>query len=145
MTSAVNNIEGATRLSDKDGAGGIAADRADDVIANGTYGGKSYSCTEPSPDDVQIISLTGGKRYRASIVWTINPNLSNYADQPSSNFDLQIIGSLGNVVAGSYSRDNAFEIVDFTPTTSGSYKIRVARYTCASDPIYMAWSWLQVN
>jgi hypothetical protein len=147
MTSAVKNVEGDSRLSELDGAGGVLADRADDVArgVGGSWGAQSYSCSAASLTDVATISLTAGQRTRATIVWDQNPNYSNYSSQPSADLDFQVVNSSNVVVASSASYDNTYEIVDFTPSTTGSYKLRVNKYRCDYDPRWLGWAWRQGN
>ena len=48
MASATHNIEGATRLSDQDGAGGLAADRAAGIVENtAAWNGVRFDCSTP--------------------------------------------------------------------------------------------------
>ncbi|MBN2559954.1 MAG: S8 family peptidase [Phycisphaerae bacterium] len=144
MATAVNNIEGAERLSDKDGAGGLRADLADDVarrIDGHNWGATSYDCSKPAYWDWQDIYLTAGKRLRVVIVWDTNTDYSSYADRPSADLDLQIISTSGDVVASSSGWDNTYEIVDFTPSSSGPYKLRVNRYRCSKSPGWLAFAW----
>ncbi len=44
------------------------------------------------------------------------------------DLDLTVIGPNGNVIGTSASYDNAFETVNFDPTVSGNYKVRVKRF-----------------
>jgi len=147
MTTAVHNIEGDARLSERDGAGGIAADRADDVArgVNGNWGGQSYTCSTATGLDVATISLTAGQRTRATIAWDNDPNYSSYASQPGADLDFQVVNSSNVVVASSASYDNTYEIVDFTPSTTGSYKLRVNKYRCDYSPRWLGWAWRQGN
>jgi hypothetical protein len=147
MTTAIHNIEGDARLSERDGAGGIAADRADDVArgVNGNWGAESYSCSTPTAHDVATISLTGGQRTRATIAWDNDPNYSSYASQPGADLDFQVVNSSNVVVASSASYDNTYEIVDFTPSTTGSYKLRVNKYRCDYSPRWLGWAWRKGN
>lgn len=133
MTTAAHNIEGSSRLSEKDGAGGIFAPRAEDVAGSrqstGGFGwdAQSYTCdTEPTLD-VATMYFFAGERPRATIVWDQNPNYPAYASQPSADLDLEVIDPSGSVVAFSSSWDNTYEIVDFTASTSGNYKLRVVK------------------
>ena len=143
MATAVNNIEGRRRLSEYDGAGGIVANRADDVVrgVSGTWGGRSYSCGTVDPLDVATMYLYGGMRTRAVIAWNTDPSYQHYANQPSADLDLQIVSPSGGVVASSYSWDNTYEIVDFTPSISGNYKLRVKRFRCDLSPRWLGWAW----
>lgn len=146
MATAVHNIEGDTRLSGCDGAGGVVADLADDVVrgVNGHWGAKEYFCNSPSPNDLATMNLVTGQRVRAVIVWATNPVSGNYPDQPNADLDLLIVDSAGNnIVAQSVSKDNPYEIVDFTASGSGTYVIRVVKNECDSvhPPEYLAWAW----
>lgn len=145
MTSAVHNIEGSQGLSEYDGAGGVAADRADDIAhgVGGNSGAQSYSCDASTSLDVATISLNANQRTRATIVWDNNPDYSDYANRPSADLDLQIVDSSGTVVAGSYSYDNTYEIFDFKPSSSGTYKLRVNKYRCDLTPKWLGWAWRQ--
>lgn len=143
MTSAVHNIYGDPRLSRYDGAGGIVADSADQIATNGTWGGQSYSCSAAPSLDVATIPLTAGVRTRSAIVWDQNPSYWGYSLQPSADLDLQIVDSSGSVVAGSYSYDNTYEMVDFTPSSSGNYKLRVKKQRCDLSPGHLGWAWRQ--
>lgn len=147
MTSAVHNIEGNTRLSEYDGAGGVAADRADDIArgVGGNSGARGYACDANASLDVATISLTAGQRTRATIVWDNNPEYSDYANRPSADLDFQIVNASDQVVTSSSSFDNTYEIVDFTPSTSGTYKLRVKKWRCDLTPKYLGWAWRQGN
>lgn len=142
MATAVQNIEGAARLSEYDGAGGIRADLADDVTrgVNGSWNAQGYTCSEPATKDVMNMSLTAGKRTRVAIVWDNDPAYASYASQPCADLDLQIISPSNTVVASSSSWDNTFEIVDFTPSASGVYRIRVVKYRCDMSPRYLGFA-----
>lgn len=147
MTTAVQNVEGSARLSEYDGAGGVVADRADDVArrVGGSWGGQSYSCSAASATDVATISLVAGQRTRATLTWNQNPSYSNYSSKPSADLDFEVVNSAGTAVAGSYSYDNTYEIVDFVPSTSGTYTLRAKKFRCDLTPSYVGWAWRQGN
>ena len=52
----------------------------------------------------------------------------NDAHPIGQDLDLTVIAPNGGVVASSASYDNAYEVVNFTPSVSGQYKIRVKRF-----------------
>ena len=143
MASATHNIEGATRLSEYDGAGGLVADYADDIARgyNGNWGARSYTCSTATPLDVATISLTAGVRTRVAIAWDTDPAYASYTSRPGADLDLRVVNSAGASVASSLSYDNTYEIVEFTPGTSGSYRIRVNRVRCDYNPRYLGWAW----
>jgi hypothetical protein len=147
MATAVHNIEGATRLSEYDGAGGIVADRADDVArsVDGIWGAQGYSCSTAASLDATTMYLYGGTRTRVVITWDNNPSYSSYASKPSADLDLQVVNSSGSVVASSVSWDNTYEIVDFTPSSTGNYKLRVTRIRCDYSPSFLGWAWRRGN
>jgi hypothetical protein len=144
MTSALHNVEGSTRLSEYDGAGGIDASWAYYLAkrsSGSNWGAQDYTCSSATDLDVTSMSLSSGKQFRATITWDNDPSYSNYSSQPSADLDLQVIGPSGTVVASSASYDNTYEIVDFTPSVSGTYKLRVKKYRCDYSPKYLGWAW----
>jgi hypothetical protein len=147
MVSAVHNIEGSTRLSEFDGAGGIVANRADIVASarrtTGSYGwdAGSYDCLAPVNKNLAVMSLTAGVRTRVAIVWDQNPGYGSYATQPSADLDLQVLNPSGASVSVSSSWDNTYEIVDFTPSVSGSHTLRVNKYRCDLTPRWLGFAW----
>lgn len=149
MASAAHNIEGASRLSERDGAGGIMADRADDMArsVNGSWGGYNYSCTSPAATVYQLtsLSLTAGVRVRVAIAWDTPTSYSSYASKPSADLDLSIANASGSNIAVSTSYDNTYEIVDFTPATSGTYRVRVHRIRCDADPKFLGLAWGRIQ
>lgn len=148
MTTATTNIEGAARLSEFDGAGGVNAQRATRVSvgSTGNWGGRSYTCSAATNTDVATFTLTRDRRTRAAVVWNTNPTFWNfsYGSRPSADLDMQIIGPNGAVVAGSYSWDNTYEIVDFVAPATGTYRIRVNKFRCNHSPKWLGWSWHSV-
>lgn len=142
MATAIHNIEGSARLSERDGAGALYMPYADDVArrVNGNWGAQGYSCSTVSPLE-KSISLVAGKRTRVVIVWDQNPSYSSYDSQPSADLDLRIKNSAGTTVASSLKFDNTFEIVDFTPSSSGTYRISITRPRCSLTPRYLGWAW----
>jgi subtilisin family serine protease len=151
MATAIQNKEGATRLSEKDGAGGIWAVEADWVARNnsthGRWGGDEYDCTSNTPTawDATTMSLTAGHKTRVVLVWDQNPDYSFYATQPSADLDLQIWRTTSPLqktpVAESSTWDNTYEIVEFTPSVTGTYSLRINKFRCDLTPGYMGWAW----
>jgi len=143
MVTADHNLEGAARLSERDGAGGISLARADEVVrgVNGNRGFGNYTCATAPTLNVTTMSLTAGVRTRVALVWDTNPNYASYASRPGADLDLQVIRPGGAVVASSVSFDNTYEIVDFTSPVSGSYTLRVIKFRCNASPNWFAWAW----
>jgi hypothetical protein len=145
MATAVHNIEGATRLSSRDGAGAIVASQADDVSRNidGGWGALGYSCASPYTMDLTTMPLWANRPARIVIAWDTNPNYGSYAARPSADIDMSILSPTNSYVAGSASWDNTYEIVEFTPPVAGSYKLRITKYRCDLTPMWLGWAWYQ--
>lgn len=145
MASAEHNIEGATRLSNRDGAGGVVSDRADRVarrVANvGNWSGIFYTCGNPLLQNLTTVNLSAGQRIRFAMVWDTNPNYSLYASRPGADLDLWARTPTGGFAAFSVSWDNTYEIVDFTASTSGPYTFQTYKYRCSTHPYWLGWAW----
>jgi hypothetical protein len=146
MATAVNDIEDTpTVLSERDGAGGIALDRADNVVrdVNGSWDMRAYTCSSPNFTRLTTMTLAAGVRARFVISWTNNPSYSAYATQQGADIDLEVINSAGTVVASSYTWDDSYDIAEFTPTVAGTYHLEVYKNRCSYNPQYVGWAWYQ--
>lgn len=145
MASAEHNIEGATRLSNRDGAGGVVADRADRVarrVTNvGNWSGIFYGCGNPLLQNLTTVNLFAGQRIRFAMVWDTNPNYPLYASRPGADLDLWVRNPLGGYSAFSASWDNTYEIVDFTAPITGPYTFQTFKFRCSSHPYWLGWAW----
>lgn len=146
MATAHHNIEGASRLSDKDGAGAIdvnAAVRVVDTGTNGNWIGSPYMNCNSTWPWTTTISLVAGRRTRVAIAWHQSTNFSSYADRPGADLDLWV-NFPGGGSTGSTSWDNTFEIVDFTPATTGTYQVEVKKHSCDDSPKWIGFVWYQL-
>lgn len=89
-----------------------------------------------------------GKRYRVAIAWLEPPNyvLNNHG--LAHDMDLAVFGTpVGSRGYQSQSLFNNFEVVDFVAKSSGQIDIRIVNYrnNLPSEPIRLAWSFVQVN
>lgn len=143
MATATTNLEGSARLSEHDGAGGINANFADQVAghANGTWGGTGYSCASPVQWIVSSVYVQAGRRVRVAMAWDANPAAPNYSSRPGADLDMRILGPTNAIVASSLSWDNTYEIVDFIAPSTGTYKLRVHKYSCQYTPKWLGWAW----
>lgn len=123
MASARHNIEGASRLSDRDGAGGLRLAAADTVLR----AGQSWSLTRPGGTSgyplTQTFQATAGERVRVVLVWAHKPGRGNRT--VSTDLDLTVTDPAATVVGTSQSRDNNFEIVEFIAQRTGTHRLRV--------------------
>ena len=129
MASAVRNVEGATRLSDVDGAGMIAANTAVRVLDANRHGGRQVQCSSfGASQSMDTVQLRAGDRLRAAISWTADPSAPDHATRPSADLDLQVRGPAGTAFSSSF--DNTSEIVDFSAPVDGQYDVRVVNFRC---------------
>ncbi len=124
MASAVHNIEGDSRLSEYDGAGGI------DILS--AYDKTEYSSTTVSSGGEFpkhfTFSAAAGQRVRTVIAWDSHPdnNSPPNNDDLKSDMNLVVYGPSGAQVAPpSNSFDNSYEIVEFTAPETGTYDAKV--------------------
>lgn len=145
MATAVHNVEGATRLSELEGAGSVVATQADDIArgVDGNWGGIGYSCASPTWMTVATMPLWANRPARTVITWDTNTSYASYANRPSADLDLQVLAPNGTVVASSASWDNTYEITEFTPSVAGNYTVRVRKWSCALTPKWLGWAWYQ--
>jgi hypothetical protein len=138
MASAVNNIEGATRLSDVDGAGMIAANTAVRILDDNRHGGTHVDCNTFGRSQVMSTTqLQADQPLRAAISWTTDPSAVDYAARPSADLDLEVRGPSRSFFSSSF--DNTSEIVDFRAPVAGTYEIRVNNFRCARST-FVGWA-----
>ena len=123
MASARHNLEGAARLSDRDGAGGIRLAAADAVLRAGNSwwlatpgGGRGFPHR-------QAFRAVAGQSVRVALVWAHKPGGGHQT--VSTDLNLWVLDPQGRVAAGSISKDNNFEIAAFVANVTGSYTLRV--------------------
>jgi hypothetical protein len=147
MASAINNIEGESRLSERDGAGGIDLHMADEVLESNWYtslylppasfdAGDNYDLTVP---------VQAGERVKAVIAWNSNPAADYSTDPLDADLDLYILDPDDALLLGdgqySESFDNSFEIVEFDAAKTGDYTLRINkhRFDGTSEDVGVAW------
>lgn len=132
MASAVVNLEGSTRLSEKDGAGGIECDSADDVV-RGVAGSEAHgNFVKTDFPRTFTFSATAGQTVRVVIAWDSTtdalptPTSAPTTDVLKADFDLTVLSPTAVVVGSSASWDNSYEIVEFTAPVTGTYSAKVS-------------------
>ena len=133
MASAVTNLEGSTRLSEKDGAGGIECDSADDVVS-GTAGLEAHGTFAKSDlPKTFTFSANAGQTVRVAIAWNSTTDAATSTTAPTTDvlkadLDMSVYAPDGSYVSGSASWDNSYEIVEFTAPATGTYSAKVNAY-----------------
>lgn len=154
MATAYHNIEGPTRLSSKDGAGGVVATLADDVAngVSGNWGHLPYPvlCNNtPLFQQLTTMPLTANRTTRATVAWDTNVEFLQYTQMPSANFDVYVTGPGGFVMLVA-SFDNTYEMIEFVPPVTGTYTLWLWKTRCATTPVNqidrtspkaVAWAW----
>ncbi|MCK9278007.1 MAG: S8 family serine peptidase [Methanoculleus sp.] len=146
MAGAIHNIEDASRLSDRDGAGGIDCSIADDTIANNRWWANTVTYGD-FPKTYVLSGIPAGKKVRVVAAWDSHPPDSHppygtINDPLQSDFDLIIYDPNGEQVEVSSSYDNNYEIGQFETEMSGNYQARVVKYRFegASERLALAYS-----
>ncbi|MCX9012005.1 MAG: S8 family serine peptidase [Candidatus Methanoperedens sp.] len=124
MASAVHNLEGSSRLSEYDGAGGIDISNAYNIALNQRMlGNVLYASSFPRD---YPFTATAGQKVRVVITWDSHPDNNHppTSDTLQSDLDIYIYDPAGNLVTSSISFDANFEIVEFTAPATGNYKAR---------------------
>jgi hypothetical protein len=127
MAGALHNIEGAARLSDRDGAGGLVASANLAIVERGHLDYRFLAGAVDLPFSHYVLAKQG-ERVRFAIHWQSNPNLAYTSDPLPADVDLQAFRGDGTVVATSNSVNNPFEIVEFTAPVTDLYRFDVTLF-----------------
>jgi hypothetical protein len=146
MASATDNVEGARRLSDKDGAGGVNAMTAVNAAERGQFVWRrvrAKSFGKAGFIEIPLGFAPAGARIKVALAWDSNPsgpgdNFDN--DTLDADFDLQVVGGATNVMSA--SQDNSYEVVDFTTAVAGIYRLRIhaSRFEGSTERLAVAWN-----
>ena len=149
MAAASHNVEGSSRLSDKDGAGAMNGLQAYRLVEQNKFTIGTFLPTSFSNAGYYTTSvyLQGGDKTRVVLVWdSLAAGPAGYvSDVLDADLDLAVIQGFnvtsGSVLGASSSWDNSYEIVEFCPPSTGWYTIRVNdfRFDGASEYYGIAW------
>ena len=137
MASARHNIEGSSRLSERDGAGGILSAAADTVAAStlsNFYVNNGAASNFPLN---RSFTVTAGQKVRVAIAWAHKMPTGNTMTEPTTDLDLAIKDPNGGTVTSSTSYDNSYEIVEFTAAVSGTYTANISNFRPSSGTEYI--------
>ncbi|HEX6810261.1 MAG TPA: S8 family serine peptidase [Planctomycetota bacterium] len=141
MAGAFHNVEGAARLSDRDGAGHIDAAASHSALARGQLHRTVLTPASFTAGVYDVtIPLVANDETRICAVWFSLANSSYSTDVLQMDLDMTVwFGA--TLVASSASQANAFEIVQFVPAFTGSYTVRLQnqQFLGASEPFALAW------
>ena len=148
---ALDNVEGLSRISDRDGAGSIS------MLANSQMLERQQaipyrlpSCSTMPPVPIKrTIHLEGGRRTRVAVAFDTGGSYLDaydYQQRPSADLDLLVwkrTSGFREFVASSQSWGSTFEIVEFTPDTPATYDVEVVNFRCEVSPRYLGLAWIQ--
>lgn len=127
MATALHNIEGSARLSDKDGVGGMVASAAAVSVERDHWDDRLIDNTTTFPITYTQF-VYKGERVRFVINWLANANAAYTTDALPADLDLVARRADDTFIASSISIQNGFEIVDFVAPASEIYKFVVSRF-----------------
>jgi len=129
MASALHNIEGATRISRWDGAGGIVASAAMASVERDHVDSRNIDNTTTFPI-IYTQNAYAGETVRFAIRWLSNPSGSPYAtDDLPADLDLRSYRADGTtLLSASISSVDNFEIVEFVAPASETYRFEVSLF-----------------
>jgi hypothetical protein len=137
MASARHNIEGSSRLSERDGAGAIMLAVADTVVANSLSKLFSNNGAASNFPINSTFTASTGQKVRVAIAWSHKMPAGSTMTQPTTDLDLTIKHPNGSEVAKSMSFDNNYEIVEFTAPITGTYTAKISNYRPSSGNEYI--------
>jgi subtilisin family serine protease len=140
MASARHNIEGATRLSERDGAGAILMAAADAIMIDGL---SSFFSTPGGTQGFPInrtFTASAGQRVRVAISWAHKSPEGDGLTRPTTDLDLDVTGPAGTSVASSRSFDNNYEIVDFTAPATGTYTAQIQNFRSSAGAEFIGFA-----
>ena len=131
-----HNIEGAGRLSDVDGAGCALATAVKAGFHARTLSESDFDASGYFEIPVDI-NLSAGDPKRIVFAYTHPPSSQTASPDPSSyyksdlDFYLYVDGS--QVASSTYGSQNPFEIIDYTPSSSGTGRVKIKKFSWDSN------------
>lgn len=143
LAGATDNVEGAARLSEKDGAGGVNALTSYTSAVNNRY---TWRYVTPSSFDasrnitIDIGWVNAGQRVKVALAWDSTPTSDYLTDPLKADLDLYVYAPTQSFFSTSW--DNSYEVVDFVAATSGNVQIKVHNYRFdgLNEYVGVAWS-----
>ncbi|UAA37835.1 S8 family serine peptidase [Paraneptunicella aestuarii] len=133
LASSRKNIEGATSLSEKDGVGAVDFYDAYYSWNSEWWEGANGAHFDANNEIIKTRYLSAGVPVRAVISWLVPGQYAYDNKKPNMDLDLKVYDPNGNLITGSYSVNNAFEVVEFTPATSGDYDFKIHRFSNSGE------------
>ncbi len=124
-----DRVNGNSQISDKEGAGILDSQWARGIAYYGNYWSPIiYAANFPYEQEVTI-STYSNTMTRVCIFWlkrnSIDHSTNTITESPLANLDLYVYGPDGNLLGSSTTTKGNFEIVQFVPTVTGTYRIQI--------------------
>jgi serine protease AprX len=140
LMASARNVEGDSRLSALDGAGGLSVLRAVQIVEDPSKW--SLQTLYPGAGSQSLtFQAEAGQTVRAAIAWDATPDYALYDSQPGVDLDLTVYAPSGAYVTNSSSWDNTYEIVEFVAPESGAYELRVTRFRFEDPYTFLGVAW----
>lgn len=148
MAGAINRspMPDGSKNADHEGTGTASALWANRLLTAGDSGNGGHRMGSMTAGQAvtQEIAVVAGQKVKVVLTWnsrTSGTTISNRTDRLSADLDLRIVQPDGSVV-GSYTFDNNYEWVEFTPARSGTARIEIrqSRFDASSERYGLAWA-----
>ena len=126
-------VDSMEQISNEEGAGKLDAKASRYMVTTAQWGGTTVNATSLPYTQTFYIDSSSNSLTRIALFWLKRNSLSGTHSSATptgdafSNLNLQVLGPNGNVVASSTTQYANFEIVQFVPTVTGNYTIKVVR------------------
>ncbi len=127
FAGAVHNIEGSSRLSEKDGMGAVVASESYNIVARNQF--KHSTITPSGGYPIKyMFNASAGKKVRVVISWNSKSTGAYGTDILKVDLDLRVKRpTTGAYIGSSLSRDNNYEIVEFVAPVTGVYTAEISK------------------
>ena len=122
------------QISDNEGAGILDSRWARGIVANGNFWSHTINADSFPFEKTITINTSSSSMTRIAIFWikrnTIDHTTNSVTEADFADLDLYVYDPNGNLVGSSITTKSNFEIVQFKPTISGTYTIRIRAIGC---------------
>lgn len=138
-------MPGGGNSTDHEGAGTASARWSNLVLDNGAWGGWTVGAlTSPGDVETREVMVVAGQPIRVALAWSSHTSGSsnlNKVDVLTADLDL-VVRQPNGAIIGSYTFDNAYEVLDLVASSTGIMRIEVSstRFDAASEPFGLAWA-----
>ena len=143
VSGSDTHISGSDEIWDKQGAGKLYARGIRSIAVAGNHW-KETILTSSFPYIKNVyIDATSSSKIRIAIFWLMRNKLSNGSAEHElgnidpglfTNLDLKVYAPNGSLVGSSTTLYSNYEIIEFSPSASGTYKIKIIRNSNNASP-----------